>query len=429
LTIRTTDFLIIGGGVMGLNLALEARRRYPDAAVTLIEKEAACGRHASGRNSGVLHAGFYYAADSLKARFTRDGNRELSAYCEERRLAINRCGKLVVARDESELAGLDELLRRARANGVELHEVTAAESRELEPRVRTHGRALFSPTTSSVDPGAVMASLAVDAKRAGVETLTGTAFGRPAADSVETTAGRISAGYVVNAAGLYADRIAQRYGFSEDYRILPFKGLYLYAEDGPRFLRHVYPVPELRYPFLGVHFTLAVDGRVKIGPTAIPALWREQYGGLGNFRPAELLEIVRRGAALWLANAFDFRKLALRELRKASRRQLVRQASRLLSRPLDLRGWSWDAPGIRAQLVNVREGGLEMDFRYEGDDRSFHVLNAVSPAFTCAMPFARYLFDRMETLMGETPVRPRRDAERRATKGVGDSPPVEASCP
>ncbi|UCC81675.1 MAG: L-2-hydroxyglutarate oxidase, partial [Gemmatimonadota bacterium] len=416
MTVRTTDFLVIGGGVMGLNLALEARRRHPDAAVTLIEKEAACGRHASGRNSGVLHAGFYYAADSLKARFTRDGNRELTAYCEERGLPINRCGKLVVARDESELAGLDELLRRARVNGVEMYEVTAAEARELEPRIRAHGRALFSPTTSSVDPGAVMASLADDAKRAGVETLTGTAFVRRAADWVETTTGRISAGYVVNAAGLYADRIARRYGFSEDYRILPFKGLYLYAESGPRLLRHIYPVPELRYPFLGVHFTVTVDGRTKIGPTAIPALWRENYSGLGNFRVSEFLEIARRGAGLWLGNAFDFRKLALHELRKGSRRRLVRLASRFLSEPLDHRRWRWGAPGIRAQLVDVRARRLEMDFRFEGDDRSFHVLNAVSPAFTCAMPFTRYLFDRIDELLGHPLGRQHRGMAARATR-------------
>jgi L-2-hydroxyglutarate oxidase LhgO len=249
-----------------------------------------------------------------------------------------------------------------------------------------------------------------------VEILTGTAFDRRAADSVETTSGRIAAGHVINAAGLYADRIARRYGFSQDYRILPFKGLYLHAERGPRLLRHVYPVPELRYPFLGVHFTITVDGRVKIGPTAIPALWRENYSGLGNFRAAEFLEIARRGAGLWLGNAFDFRKLALRELRKGSRSRLVRLASRFLSEPLDHRAWRWGAPGIRAQLVDVRERRLEMDFRCEGDDRSFHVLNAVSPAFTCAMPFARYLFDRIDETLGHAPGRRHREMDARATR-------------
>ena len=136
------DFLIIGGGVIGLRIAIEAKRRHPDCRVVLLEKEDRCGMHASGRNSGVLHAGFYYAADSFKARFTREGNQRLQGYCAEKGLSINRCGKLVVARDVSELEVMDELLRRGRANGVELDRITAAEAREVEPRARTYQHAL-----------------------------------------------------------------------------------------------------------------------------------------------------------------------------------------------------------------------------------------------------------------------------------------------
>ena len=156
-TAGTADFLIIGGGVIGLTIALELKRRHPEAAVTLIEKENDCGVHASGRNSGVLHAGFYYTAETLKARFTKAGNRAWTAYCEARGLRINRCGKLVVARNAGELPVMDELVRRARANGIELQELTAEEARLIEPRVRTYERALFSPTTSSVDPAEVVA--------------------------------------------------------------------------------------------------------------------------------------------------------------------------------------------------------------------------------------------------------------------------------
>ncbi len=395
----TADFLVIGGGVIGLTTALEARRRHPDARVVVMEKEASCGRHASGRNSGVLHAGFYYAADSLKARFTVEGNRQLTAYCEERGLHINRCGKLVVAQDESELAGLDELLRRGRTNGVELQEVTAEEARELEPGARTYERALFSPTTSSIDPGEVMSSLVQDAERAGIEILTGREYVGRDGDVVRTTGGAISAGYVVNAAGLYADRVARDFGFSADYRILPFKGLYLWSPDGGAELRtHIYPVPELRYPFLGVHITVAVDGKAKIGPTAIPALWREHYDGFGNFKLRELLEIGRLETSLFIRNSFDFRTLARREIRKYSRRRLVRLASQLVTTPLSDRRWRWGPAGIRAQLVDTRLKKLEMDFRGQGDDRSFHILNAVSPAFTCAFPFASYLLDQIDSL-------------------------------
>lgn len=400
----TVDFLVIGGGVMGLALALEARRRHPGARVAVLEKEPACGLHASGRNSGVLHAGFYYTADSLKARFTRDGQREWIRYCEERGLRINRCGKLVVARSEADLPGLDELLRRAAVNGVEVHEVTAAEARELEPRARTHERALWSPSTASVDPAELMASLARDAQAAGVEVRSGTAYLGRTPEGVVTSRGTLSAGYVVNAAGLYADRIARDYGFSEDFRILPFRGLYLYADGADGLLRrHVYPVPELRYPFLGVHFTVTAAGRVKIGPTALPALWREHYGGLAGFRWDEFLEVGRRVAGLFRADDFEFRKLARRELPKGWKGELVKLAGELVSVPIGRLGWRWGKPGIRAQLVNVRERRLEMDFRYEGDDRSFHVLNAVSPAFTCAFPFASHVWDQIDTrLRGAT---------------------------
>ncbi|HEY8483841.1 MAG TPA: L-2-hydroxyglutarate oxidase [Longimicrobiales bacterium] len=396
----TTDFLVIGGGVIGLSLALEARRRFPDARVTLIEKEAACGQHASGRNSGVLHAGFYYTADSLKARLCREGNRELAAYCEERGLRLVRCGKLVVARSEADQPAMDELLRRARVNGVELHEVDEAEASRLEPRARTCGRALYSPSTAAVDPAEVVGAMVRDATQSGVDVRVRTAYLGLANGEVRTTGGRIAAGYVINAGGLHADRIARDFGFSADHRILPFKGLYLYAELGEGWLRrHIYPVPELKYPFLGVHFTVTVQGRVKIGPTAIPALWREQYGGLRNFRLGEFLEIGRLAANVYAGNAFEFRNLARRELEKRSRRRLLELASELVRGPVPGR-WRWGTPGIRAQLVNIRERKLETDFRCEGDERSFHVLNAVSPAFTCAFPFARYVLDRIEEQLG-----------------------------
>lgn len=393
----TADFLIIGGGIIGLNLAREAKRRHPGSRVVLIEKENQCGAHASGRNSGVLHAGFYYSADSLKARFSREGNRRLTEYCEARGLRINRCGKLVVAKDESELAGLEELLRRARRNGVELHEVTEKDARGIEPRVKTWRKALWSPTTSSVDPGEVVDGMVADARAAGVEIATGTAFIGTARDGIATTRGRIDAGYVINAAGLYADKIARAFGFSRDYRILPFKGLYLYSGEPAGTLRtNIYPVPDLDNPFLGVHYTVTVDRRTKIGPTAAPAFWREHYQGLRNFRLAEFAEVVGREAGLFLRNDFGFRELALRELQKYFKAKMVRLADDLVDGAAAPGSWTWGRPGIRAQLVNVRERRLEMDFRYEGDRRSFHVLNAVSPAFTCSIPFSEFLFDQFE---------------------------------
>jgi len=397
-TPSTTDFLVVGGGILALTLALELKRRHGDCSVTLLEKERACGLHASGRNSGVLHAGFYYTADTLKARLTREGNRRLTAYCVERGLPLDRCGKLVVARHASDLPGLEELERRGRANGVPLEVLSVDDVRRLEPRARTYERALFSPTTTTVHPAAVVASLVADARAAGIAILTGVAYqgrGR-GAGAVVTSAGTIATGYLLNAAGVYADRVARDYGFSERYRILPFRGRYLVAEPGaPDVRTHVYSVPALANPFLGVHVTRGVSGGVKIGPTAAPALWREQYDGWRNFRLDECLTIAAQELGMLWRDDFGFRGLALAELRAYGRRGLVRRAAALVDgvRPAAFRRWG--PTGIRAQLFDVRERRLEMDFRYEGDDRSFHVLNAVSPAFTCALPLAAYLVDRI----------------------------------
>ncbi len=385
---------------MGLSLALEIRRRLSAPRVVLLEKEPEVGLHASGRNSGVLHAGFYYGSDSLKARFCREGNRFWTEYCVDRGLPIRQCGKLVVATEPAEVAGVYELIRRGRANDVDVRAVSPEEVADIDPLVRAEGRALWSPTTSSVDPSALVQSLASDARDRGIEILTSTPFRSVGRQGLETGAGRLSAGYVVNAAGLHADAVARRWGFSQDHTILPFKGLYLKSRGLLPLKTHVYPVPDLRFPFLGVHFTLAADGAVKIGPTAIPAPWREGYGGLSGFRLAQAVEVGVQGARLFISDAFNFRRLAVQELKKRSRSTLVRMAQRFVRTPVPASGWSWGPPGIRAQLLNTRTRSLEMDFRVEGDDRSMHVLNAVSPAFTCAQPFAGHVVDLMERAMG-----------------------------
>lgn len=400
----STDVLVVGGGVIGLTIALEFKRRHPDARLVLIEKEAQCGLHASGRNSGVLHAGFYYSADSLKARFTREGNRRLQAYCEDRRIPVRRCGKLVVARDENDLAGIDELLRRGQAAGVELQELSEAEAQAIEPAAITYQRAVFSPSTAVVDPAAVMESLAKDADRAGIAVTTRASFLGRQRDRITTSAGPITAGYVINAAGLYADVIAHQFGMAQRYTLLPFKGLYLKAKRARPALRtHVYPVPDLRYPFLGVHFTVTANGGVKVGPTAIPAFWREHYSGLRGFRAREFGEVLRLLSGLLLSNRMGFRSLARKEFPKYSKRRLVALASQLTRSPLEAKDWAWGPAGIRTQLYDHEEGRLEMDFLVDGDARSLHVLNAVSPAFTSALPFAKYIVDEVEArIQGRT---------------------------
>ncbi len=388
------DFAVIGGGVIGVSIARELKRRHTDCSVVVLEKESELGLHASGRNSGVLHAGFYYTANSLKARFCLEGNLALRQFCAERSLKINPCGKLVVARDADELFRLDELTARADANHVPLEMVSEREAREIEPRAKTFQKALFSPSTSTVDPAEVMRALRCAAESTGVRICTGARYRGRSAGGLQTDQGTVDAGFVVNAAGLYADRIARDFGFSRDYCILPFKGLYLYSSESPgSFRTNIYPVPDLRNPFLGVHITVTVDGKAKLGPTAIPCFWREQYGGVANLRFDELAEIVGMEIGLFINAGFDFRALAMQELRKYSRATLASQAGELAT-GIDPRNFRrWGRPGIRAQLLNVKTRTLVMDFLVEQDEKSLHVLNAVSPAFTCSIPFAAHICD------------------------------------
>jgi L-2-hydroxyglutarate oxidase len=392
-----SDFLVIGGGVIGLNIARRLRKVFPGTSVRLLEKEPDCGLHASGRNSGVLHAGFYYSPDSLKAKFTWSGNRLLTEYCDDKKIPLNRCGKLVVAKDPTDHAGLDELLRRGRANGIPLEELTEKDAKAIEPRVKTCARALFSPATSTVDPNLVMQAMKKDAIDEGIKLHCGVRYLSSSKGRVLTTDGTHDVGYVVNAAGLYADRIAREYGFSKHYRILPFKGLYLYSNEPPGSIRtNIYPVPDLKNPFLGVHFTVAASGKAKIGPTAIPGLWREQYGGIANFHWNEFIEVAMRGVGLLATSNFDFKTLAIREMAKYSKSTMISLASQLAEGVKFEHYQNWGKPGIRAQLVDIRKRKLEMDFVLEGDKRSMHVLNAVSPAFTCSMPFAEYVCQQIK---------------------------------
>ena len=397
---KICDFLIIGGGIIGISIARELKKRPPYATLLLIEKEKGYGLHASGRNSGVLHAGFYYTADSFKAKFTQAGNQRLTEYCESRNIPVNKCGKLVVAQNKSELSQLDELIVRAKNNNVPLDSITEEEAKAIEPRVKTFERALFSPTTSSVNPSQVVQAMRDDASQEGLKLHSGVRYlRRTGKGTVKTSQGNIEFGYMVNAAGLYADKIAQDFGFSKDYRILPFKGLYLYSnEPVGAFQTNIYPVPDLRNPFLGVHFTVTAEGKVKIGPTAIPAFWRENYKGLTNFNFNELMEIIFRQAGLFCSSDFDFKNLAFEELQKYSQAKLVSLASSLAEGVETKSFRKWGEPGIRAQLLNIRARKLEMDFVTEGDGKSLHILNAVSPAFTCALPFADFACDKITEL-------------------------------
>ncbi len=388
------DYLIIGGGIVGLAIARELKNRFPGSGIAVLEKEPDVAYHGSGRNSGVLHAGFYYSADTLKAKLTRDGNRQLREYCYANNLKINESKKVVVAKDESELPALFELEKRGKINGVEVQVIDEKELHEIDPNVKTFKHALFSPTTATVDPPEISQAIKKELQAKGVEMFFGEGYlSRIEGNRIKTTRGNIfSATKIINAAGLYADQVAGDFGYSEKYTIIPFKGIYLkYHGDHVPVTTNVYPVPNLNNPWLGVHFTVTVDGTVKIGPTSTPAFWRENYQGFDHFRLGEMSSILSWEALLFLTNAFGFRNIAFEEIRKYNRSYFAGLAE-VLVRKIDVKGFTeWGRPGIRAQLLNRKTRELIMDFVVEGDQDSIHVLNAVSPAFTCCFPFAEYV--------------------------------------
>jgi len=389
------DYLIIGGGIIGLNIAKNLKERDSTCKVVLIDKEPALAMHSSGRNSGVLHAGFYYSADSLKAKFTKDGNKELHEFCEKRGLHVNKCAKVVVATNEEELKGLEELKKRGEVNGVELSWMNEDELKEKYPNIKTYKKALFSPTTSTVNPKELTLEFGKVIEEMGVTILTNTAYKKRINDTeVLTSQGSIKCKKVINCAGLYADKIAQEYGFAKNYVIIPFKGIYLKDKYNLSHLEtNVYPVPNLANPFLGVHYTLTEKNEAKIGPTAIPAFWRENYKGFDNFKLSEMIQILFYEAKLFLTNAFGFRALAFTEVKKYIKSHLIGLAEGL-TQNMDHKGYtSWSTPGIRAQLLDTKTLELVQDFVVEGDDKSVHVLNAVSPAFTSSIPFTNWVVE------------------------------------
>ena len=388
-----TDILIVGAGIVGLSIARELTFRYPDLKILIAEKEKEIAFHASGRNSGVLHAGFYYDASTLKARFTVEGNRRLTQYCLENGLSINQCGKVVVATKEEEIQGIYELKRRGDINGVHLELIDEKELADIEPNAHTYEKALFSPTTSTIDPKEVCTHIANNLGK-NTKILFNAQIYNINKKIAFTKDKKIKFKYLFNAAGLYADKIANFFGIGKEYTLLPFKGVYLSYKDDSLILRHIYPVPNLKNPFLGVHFTKTVTNKVKIGPTAIPGFWRENYNFKERFSFDEFKEIISLQIKLFLENSFNFRSLAWTEVKKYWRKYFISEAKKLVKHINEDKFGKYLKPGIRAQLLDIRTKKLVMDFVVEEAEDSMHVLNSVSPAFTTAFSFAEFVVEK-----------------------------------
>jgi L-2-hydroxyglutarate oxidase len=393
------DVLVIGAGLVGLATARAILLDHPGSSVVVLDKESAIATHQSGRNSGVIHAGLYYAAGSLKARLCREGREELIAFAEEQGIPYRLSGKLVVAVDESELPRLDELRRRGEANGLQgLRQLEQGEWHEIEPHV-VGLRALHVPETGEIDYRRVAAAYAEDVRRLGgqiqlAEEVT-SLVPRSGDVVVATRSGRsYAAGKVVACAGLQSDRVAALTGNDRRARrIAPFRGDYFVLQGEARRLvrAHVYPVPDPAFPFLGVHFTRRLDGEVWAGPNAVPSLAREGYRRLA-LNPRDAVDMVGY-PGLWRL-ARRYMRTGLAEIhRDVSSRAALREMRRYIPL-LERRHIRMGPSGIRAQVLDAA-GTLVDDFVLERDGNVLHVVNAPSPAATASLAIGRRLAQRV----------------------------------
>jgi L-2-hydroxyglutarate oxidase len=392
------DVVIVGAGILGLATARELLRRNPEARLLVLERESSIAAHQTGHNSGVIHAGIYYTPGSLKAQLCVSGARELYDFCDGHGIAYERCGKLIVALDESELPGLDELHRRGVANAVPgLRRLGAAELREIEPYA-TGIAALHSPATGIVDFGAVARAMASEITAAGAVVQTGVAvrsLSRSGGTTVvQTSAGAIPAARVVACAGAWSDRLAEASGEAPDPRIIPFRGGYLRLRESARHLVRslIYPVPDPSLPFLGVHLTKRHDGEIWLGPSALLAPSRTAYR-LSSISRHDLGDTLRYPGTWRMARKWW--RTGLTELHLAANRRAFVAACARYVPSLSLADVTDGPAGIRAQAV-ARDGKLLDDFAFADGGGVLHVRNAPSPAATSSLAIARVIADRLE---------------------------------
>ena len=393
------DVLIIGGGIIGLSIGIALLESKPSLKVIIAEKEKSLGLHASGRNSGVLHAGFYYSPDSLKAKFCRDGNKELRKVAKKHGIEVRDVGKVVVARNEDENNRIDTLFERGIKNGVDLELKSAKELELFEPLAVTHERFLWSPSTGVSDPKAINQAIMTDFVTLGGKIDFGTEVTLVQKNSeIYDSSLQYDAKHFINAAGAQSDRIARKVDVGLEYAMLPFMGVYRATEEKNLPLKRlVYPVPHPINPFLGVHFTLTVDHKVKIGPTAIPISGREQYSFTEGWSASDIGQAFKGIKSLIRGDSHDLTAILKTEWPKIIQSRLVKESTELVPSADQVKNWAKKPPGIRSQLVHLPSGKLEQDFVVRSEGNSLHILNAVSPGWTSAISFGRWIVEEFYT--------------------------------
>jgi L-2-hydroxyglutarate oxidase len=390
------DLIIIGGGIVGLATAYRFLERFPDKRVTVLEKESEIARHQTGRNSGVLHSGIYYRPGSLKALNCRAGKLAMEEFCRRESLPFVLCGKIIVATEQHELPRMETLLERGAANGVVCERIGPERIRELEPHA-TGLAGIHIPEAGVVDYAQVARRLAEIVAGQGSEVVTSAKAVGIRRDNgravVETTAGEFAAKQVVNCAGLYSDRVTRLSGVRPAAMIVPFRGeFYALREEAHHLVNMlIYPVPDPKYPFLGVHFTRRINGMVECGPNAVLAFAREGYKNT-TVNVRDLAETL--GFPGFWRLSLRYWKIGADEMwRSFSKPAFVRALQRLVP-AIESRFLDWAPAGVRAQAVG-RNGDMLDDFVIEETDRVVNVENAPSPAATASLNIGKLVVERL----------------------------------
>ncbi|MCB1486529.1 MAG: L-2-hydroxyglutarate oxidase [Bauldia sp.] len=395
------DYCVIGGGIVGLATARAILERWPGASLLLLEKEDRLAAHQTGHNSGVIHAGIYYPPGSLKASLCREGNRATKEFCDEVGIPYETCGKLVVATNALERSRLDDLTERAGVNGIEVRPLSAEAMREIEPEIVGEG-ALLVQSTGIVDYGRVSAAMADMLARAGADIRLGAKVTgiRESLSKVEVdTAGEsFEANHLIVCGGLQSDRLARLAGFDVDFRIVPFRGEYfeVSSSHADRIRHLIYPVPIPGLPFLGIHLTRMIDGKVTAGPNAVLGRGRECYDKL-SVDAADVADYMTF-SGFWRMAAANL-KPGVAELGRSFSKSLFLRECQKYAPGIGMAELKPYPAGIRAQAV-MRDGSLQGDFLFLESDRMLHVCNTPSPAATSALPIGRAVTEKVATRGG-----------------------------
>lgn len=401
-TQKTSDFIIIGCGILGLTIARRLKDNHPSANILILEKEASIGIHASGRNSGVVHSGVYYPPGSLKAKMCVDGARQMIAYCDQHNLPISKLGKLILPCHESDESVMSMLCDRATKNGVDYQVLDQKELAEIEPLAHSAtGQAIHIPITSVVNSRAILTHIYESLIAKGVEIQ----FNQACVDvdvtkqRVQTSSTTYHYGHLINTAGMYADTIANACGIKNQYAVIPFKGFYYKLDKrfNAKINKLIYPVPDMNVPFLGVHFTKSISGDIYVGPSAVPALSKEQYQGLTGFHIRECASVLYHVLNQYKINQNGFRNYAHNEIGRIFKSKFTQAAQVLIPAVQKEDLIKSSKVGIRAQLVNTKTNQLVMDFLIEQTDNETHIMNAVSPAFTSSFSCADFVVKQIES--------------------------------